>query len=241
MKTNKRGFTLAEILIALGILAIGMSMVAAIFPAAMVLNRQSQNSTLGTIICENGLVMTEMVLTADLVDSEKLEIYADRNHGDLLSATQQLYPVDPENLDKVRTGFVVMARQIRGDKVPPGVFQIITVAYRVRKPGNTAELFATNCTVNGRNVSGATKLRIGSPLISRKNGGYAYIDSINQSGTAGTLDIKSGQTRDMPGENGYYVLIEKENGETINRRSPAIGIMSKMTGLNLNTAQPVAE
>ena len=245
---GRRGFTLAEILIALGILAIGMSMVAAIFPAAMVLNRQSANSTLGTIICENGLVMAEMVLTADVVSqSDELEIYADDNHDTYLARLRQFYPTDPKDPSVIRTGFVVMARKVTdGDKIPPGVFQLITVAYRKRKPSNTVELIKTGHknSVNDRNVTGVSNLRIGSPLIDRTTGDFAYIDSINADkpgvpgGTAGTLDIKVNQTLNMPGDAGYYVLVEKDGGSIVDRRSPAIGVMSKMTGLNSNPAPP---
>ncbi|MBT3201058.1 MAG: prepilin-type N-terminal cleavage/methylation domain-containing protein, partial [Phycisphaerales bacterium] len=54
-----RGFTLAEILVALGIMAIGMAMVAAIFPAALAFNKSSTNDTRGMIICENGFTLSE--------------------------------------------------------------------------------------------------------------------------------------------------------------------------------------
>jgi len=56
MAKNK-AFTLAEILVALGILAIGMSMVASVFMAAMQFNMRSRNSVLGRIICENAMVV----------------------------------------------------------------------------------------------------------------------------------------------------------------------------------------
>ena len=253
-----RGFTLVEILIALGILAIRMSMVAAIFPAAMVLNRQSTNSTLGTIICENGLVLAEMVLTAEEVgkpgNNNELQIYADDNpnHVAYLSRLRQSYPTDPKDPSTIRTGFVLMARKVPAntDKVKDAVdvFQLITVAYRKRKPTNTVELVETSCSVNGRDVTGAGgNLRIGSPLISLETGAFAFIDSINAksnttpSGVAGTLDIKLNQTLNMPkGSRSYYVLVEKDGGNTVDRRSPAIGVMSKMTGLNGNPAPAAA-
>jgi hypothetical protein len=213
-------------LIALGILAIGMSMVAAIFPAAMVLNRSSANSTLGTIICENGMVLAEMALTSDVVGSSQLlDVYADDKKLTHLSRIQQRYPTETE--EPTRTGFVLMVR-----KVPEaaGVFQLITVAYRKKEATHTVELVETGCTVSGIKISKANNLRIGSPLINRQTGEFAFIDSINQDGTSGTLDIKPDEPRKMTGGK-CYVLVEKQGVKTIDRRSPAIGVMSKMTGL----------
>ena len=234
-RRGRGGFTLAEILIALGILAIGMSMVAAIFPAAMELNRISANSTLGTIICENGLALAEMVLTAEVVDlSDNLEIYADDKKVTYLTQLQQRYPTEVADS---RTGFVLMAGKAKNTV---GVYQLITVAYRKTEAANTVELVQTTCNISGLKITGANNLRIGSPLINRSTGIFAYIDSINQERTEGTLDIKPGDSRlvgpaarRMSGGS-CYVLIE--NGAD-NRRSPAIGIMSKMTGLQHDPGQ----
>jgi len=226
---KKQGFTLAEILVALGVLAIGMSMVAAIFPAAMVLNRRSQNSTLGTIICENAMALAEMALTAQNVESASgnlLTVYADSRNEAYLSRIKQRYPT--ESAEPTRTGFVLMAREVPD---AAGVFQLITVAYRKKEASNTVEVLAINATVsaNGRDITGSN-LKIDSPLINRKTGVFAYIDSINMDGTSGTLDIKSGDPRKLTGGS-CFIVAERAGVGYVARRSPAIGIMSLMTGL----------
>ena len=235
-----KGFTLAEILIALGILAIGMSMVAAIFPAAMEFNRRSTNSTLGTIICENGMVLAEMAITADIIaaDSkpEELTIYADGKNENYLTKAQQHYPTGNEDS---RTGFVVLARRA---SEAGGAYQLVTVAYRKSDEKNTVALLPISCSISGRNisVSGTGNLRTGTPVINRKTGEFAFVDSVNRTGTAGTLDIDTTK-RSMSGGSAY-VLVEQKNGVTINintvRRSPAIGAISKVTGLRRD---PVAD
>ena len=234
-----KGFTLAEILIALGILAIGMAMVAAVFPAAMEFNRRSTNSTLGTIICENGLVLAEMALTAEIIgDSQELTVYADDNTKDHLTKAEQHYPTGHEDS---RTGFVVMARRV---SEAGGAYQLVTVAYRKSEENNTVALFPIICSISDRNisVSGAGKLRTGTPLINRKTGEFAFVDSVNRTGTAGTLDIDTTK-RSMSGGSAYYVLLERTStGGAIPigtvRRSPAIGAISKVTGLRHD---PVAD
>ena len=245
-RRGRGGFTLAEILIALGILAIGMAMVAAIFPAAMEFNRASTNSTLGTIICENGLVLSELTLTAEVLDAAaspgEFLVYADDKHytdnpsnpadqtPPPLTRAQQHYPTDTADS---RTGFVMMARKVPNSG---STYQFVTVAYRKTKKSNTVELKEITCTVTTdasdiTHVTGATDLRIGTPLINKATGKFAFVDSINIDGTTGTLE------RSMPtGSGDYYVLIERNgDGTAIDiatmRRSPAIGAMSKMTGL----------
>ena len=244
---SRKGFTLAEILVALGILAIGMAMVAAIFPAAMEFNRVSHNSTLGTIICENAFVVSELMLTQEIVTSTSLEIYVDDNDDKhiyseakpyYLKKDQQRYPMGKAD---ARTGFAMMAR-----KVPnTGAFQIVTVAYRKTDKDNTVELVPVSCTFGTGNdkhlikTASPANLRIGTPLINRANGDIAFVDSVNikkdgiEAGSKGTMKLPPGRSM----SNGsYYVLMERNpTGGVIDstkiRRSPAIGAMSKMTGL----------
>ncbi len=60
--TGRRGFSLAELVLALGVLAIGMTMAAALFPAAIKLNEQSTRDSVGTIVATNGLAMARAVI-----------------------------------------------------------------------------------------------------------------------------------------------------------------------------------
>lgn len=246
-----KGFTLAEILIALGILAIGMSMVAALFPAAMEFNRRSTNSTLGTMICENGMVMAELEITAEMIDdgdlrvapgeAKELAVYGDdskctENNVKYPIARAQLhYPVGEADS---RTGFAVLVRKIAG---AGNAYQLVTVAYRKTDKANRVELKEINCSINGRDITGASDLRIGTPLINKATGIFAMVDSINIDGTKGTLDIDPA-VRNINGSNvSCYLLLERTStGGPIAigtmRRSPAIGAMSKVTGLKHDPA-----
>jgi len=245
---RRRGFTLAEILVALGILAIGMSMVAALFPAAMEFNRTSTNSTLGTIICENGLILSELALTSQAVDAlpmqGRLVVVADdgSGHDVYISKNDQHYPTGQAT---ARTGFTMLARKIPGTE---STYQLVTVAYRKTDKDNKVALvpvtltFATGAANRHiiETINQPNKVKIGTPLINSETGEFAFVNSINTNATSATLDIDPAK-RDITGGAIYYVLVElTPTGQIINemRRSPAIGAMSKVTGLrnDLNPA-----
>lgn len=63
----RTGFTLLELLIAIGILAVGGAMAAALFPAAIKENQRANSSVIGRIICENGLCNVKIALVHDAV------------------------------------------------------------------------------------------------------------------------------------------------------------------------------
>ena len=53
----RQGFTLIEILIAIGILSVGLLCAAALFPAAVMENQNAYSNSMGALICENGLAI----------------------------------------------------------------------------------------------------------------------------------------------------------------------------------------
>jgi len=56
-RTNRRGFSLAELLLAIFILGIGVISVASIFPAGITLQRQSNDDTLGPMVAESAMAL----------------------------------------------------------------------------------------------------------------------------------------------------------------------------------------
>jgi len=149
-----------------------------------------------------------------------------------ITAAEQHYPTGAATS---RTGFVLMARQLAdgGDD-----YQFVTVAYRKSDANNTARLWPITCNVSGKTVTGGSNLRVGSPLINRATGEYAFLESVTTSGVEGMLD------RNMSTSGGIsaYVLVEAHPmpggqppqplGLSDMRRSPAIGTLSRLTGLN---------
>lgn len=62
-RADRRGFTLAEVLISIGILAAGLTMCAAIFPAGIRENDRSAKNVIGTNCATNGLAVVQAVIS----------------------------------------------------------------------------------------------------------------------------------------------------------------------------------
>lgn len=216
-RARKGGFSLAELLISIGILSIGMSMSAMLFPAAMKENERSLSNVLGTLICDNALSLGKVVLSADNPDkndpsevqSTALEVRTDRL-GD-----GRNYPYGPT---AGKLGCVLLAR-----KVEKGGYQLVAVAYRKAGTG-TVSAQPVTATISGDKITGggAGKLRVGSPLIVAATGDFARI--IATDGNTGTLE------HDLPGGQQACFVIQ-ESGQ--NEASPAMWTLVTKTGLRM--------
>ena len=94
---KRAGFSLTELMIAIGIMAIGLAMVASLFPAALAINRRSTQEILGTIICENGIALTKVRFASGSVptpseQSDEMQILADDLRQDFLSQEMCRFP-----------------------------------------------------------------------------------------------------------------------------------------------------
>jgi len=149
----RQGFSLAELMISIGILAVGLTMAGALFPAALQASRESLKDVLGSIICENGLAVAK-ARWASLTDeeflanggalakfrdatirAEELEVLADdgADHPDFLTSAEVAYPLGDETS---KLGFVLMMRPLDDDD-DTGTFegyQLVATSYRRSLP-----------------------------------------------------------------------------------------------------------
>jgi len=149
----RRAFSLAELMISIGILAVGLTMAGALFPAALQASRESLKDVLGSIICENGLAvakarwasLTDDEFLADggalakfrdaTIRQEELKVLADDgdDHPDFLTSAELVYPLGDETS---MLGFVLMMRPLDDDD-DMGTFegyQLVATSYRRSLP-----------------------------------------------------------------------------------------------------------
>ena len=210
-------FTLAEILVALGVLAVGASLVAAVFPPAIQIHARAVRDRTGDAVCRNALATVRRLLKASDVSQASLAVLADEAHTSLLAIDQQH---DPQGGDG-RRGFVVLGRRVAAT----GDEQIVVVAYR-KLSGGAVTAYPTPCSVPAGSVeiTGAVGLRVGSPLIDAEGKGYARIVSVRASGTEGTLDHPISATGAVTS-----AFVVAESGQE--RLSPALATRMTMTAL----------
>jgi len=182
---RKGGFSLTEIMIALAILGVGLSMLMAVFPAAIELNKDSTADVLGTIICQNGLAITKSSLmhpVGGVGPNFTTNVLP-------LGSLDTSYPVGDGNM----RGFLVLARQMDRSR---NDYQLVIIAYvktnfrnRVLPVALVTARFDPNLGANDNNamyffVTNKTRneskyLKVGSPVIDPSSGAYSTIQAVN--------------------------------------------------------------
>ncbi len=176
------GFTLSELMIALGIIAYGLTMSAGLFAAAMQYNNQSFRNVVGTIICENGASVAITALRHNpgnpIGGSDELEDVTDE-----LKPAERTYPADSIDSDGSPTspyGYCVLARHV-GDE---NDYQLTVVSYKLNSTDNTVEMKQANVNISDRgDASRATGsfpagVLPDSPLIRADTGELSSIEGI---------------------------------------------------------------
>ncbi len=78
---NRNGFTLLELMIAIGILGIGLSLVMGLFPVAMRDAHATNASQMGSIICKNGIQIAKLLLRESDTNVKNAALYYAKSNG----------------------------------------------------------------------------------------------------------------------------------------------------------------
>ena len=198
------GFTLTEILIALGVMGVGLTMAAALFPAAIKEHESSVNNSLGMIVCENGLAVAQAMAPAM---GNSLGPVVDENPSNTYSIPLRAshYSVEKDGEsplpDGTMTGFVLLGRNDDpGHPLLPLVQQLVAVSY-ARPVGHTVQVYRANCTITYNSVvdryeltdndppdpSGQRRAKFQGPVIfgdGSSAGSFARVAGLLDSGAA---------------------------------------------------------
>jgi len=250
---GRRGFSLTELMIAIGILAVGLAMAGALFPAGLQANRRSVRDITGSIICENGLAIAKArwasltpselkstslnlsrFVTTTTGKQEMLQVLADDSDEgqDLLLPEGRVYP---QNDPASPYGFVLMMMPMDEDDDPETFegYQLVATSYR-RQMSNGLVLCRQRATSIRSDAttfySTYGSLHMGTPVIDRATGAFVRLLQADRSGVSGGLERPFGE------ENGNvtYIIVIVEEDPTTNeelRHSPALATMVTRTGL----------
>ncbi len=192
-RSRRRGFSLAELMISIGILAVGMSILAALFPAAIAMNRRSSRTVLGSIICENGVSLMRSAFGSGAVDKPDRTLptlvpLADDKTATYFTPAMCRFPQGDPDSDY---GFMMLYRHLDADddETTEEGRQVVTVAYHRRKgqeyprPKVHFKLLlrvalplnkSTSIVLN--NTDG--HFRMGSPVISQVKGEFVIAEQV---------------------------------------------------------------
>ncbi|MBL7133242.1 MAG: hypothetical protein ISS78_04030 [Phycisphaerae bacterium] len=215
------GFSLTELLIAIGLVGVGMGMIAALFVTGLAQVGMSVGTSEGGMVAANGIAVARMLLTAgDVSDGEgnpltELTVIADESHTTKIGAAFQKFPYADADTNK---GFVILARQCGG-----GAYQLVSVAYAKAGTGAVTAQTVTSSQAYADateiTFTASTNLNVGSPVIIAASGQYATI--VNLNGAVATLD----HALTIGSDAAAYVIVESTGG------SPVTSVHVTRTGL----------
>ena len=202
---NKSGFTLMEIMIALGILAVGLALVSTAFPSAMMENKESVEKTMTTLIGENALAICRIRLSHTSIKDSVGNALSDENNLDLIPDAEQIYPIDSDS----RYGWLLAIKQYDDNND----YLLVIVPYRKLLPDDQIPCFQQVTTNAEGNKITFGNIFVGSPVISITDGSFAFVTDA-QGNLSGTIS---------PG-NALVVAGKDSNGNVrTGADSPAIG------------------
>jgi len=175
-------------MMSLGILVVGLSMVATAFPTAMMATKLSVSDTSATMISENAAAVCQAKLRHSEISgsvgatlSDHTTLINDAAHtGDLTyPVTHGDHDTNPDGwveipsgsgtwLPSTRYGWLLAARQIDSKND----YQLIFVPYRKFLQGDAVPVFS-DVTTDGSKVTGT--ISIGAPVICKNDGTYAFV------------------------------------------------------------------
>lgn len=238
-----------ELMFAIGIFAVGMSLIAGLFPAAIKESENTVKDYEGPTICENGLAIVKARLTdtmANSMTSGNLDVLNSAIAPGPLDRVYRTYDTNDDGTDDRQRGFIPLAKRWAAGR---NDYQIVIVAYdvainNVSGNPNTVEAITLTSTISalekdtlvrvqltGGGLSGNEYMSlIGSPFIDRNSGRYATIESVAEEG-GDYYAYLDHPVYESISPSGAMVIVERDANNNIIDGSPVIGVLMTRTAL----------
>jgi len=221
------GFTLVEILIAIGLLGVGLLMAACLFPAGVQANVHSADDLLGTLICQNGLALAKARLNTTDVTSP---YYTDLSP--IFAPADLLYPHGSDEGE----GFFVLGCNASPTDPASNDYQFTVIAYQKHRDGGAVLLkTAVGTAMPGKGKDADTGrflfkngsesvAQVGATMVVTEPGRTGRVRIVSIDGNEATLSrpLFQGSQQDI------HVVIPYQQGLSID---PVIGAMTARTSL----------
>ncbi len=192
------GFSLAELVIALGIMAVGLVMVATLFPMGLKTNKDAVRTVLGSIICENGIATAKARFSVykEPPTASILQPVADDN-TDAVGGSEDIFIPDasryhPTGDETSPYGYIVAARRVDDDE-DSGTFegyQVVVSSYQRKRADQPNNKVVWGQMYGGLLIADPEKptlayydydglMQRGSPAINAANGLYSTIEQVS--------------------------------------------------------------
>lgn len=240
---TRRGFTLTEVLIALGIMGIGMTMASALFPTAIKQDAVTFQDMIGSMIAQNGIAVAKASAKANAGDVVGMPLRV------LPQTLDSQYPVGTDPSTATR-GSIVLVRLINANSI---TYQMVSIAYQKLNGGTvaTVPVTITGYVASDPNYPGgpataqltggnfATDVVVGSPLIDLSTGQYAMITGLDENANPKKVILSHPFNMNIanpaPNPRTAFALpanaiVVRETGVTY--RSPALTVLVTQASLN---------
>jgi prepilin-type N-terminal cleavage/methylation domain-containing protein len=242
MKMKQNGFSLTEVLMAAGILSVGIMLVATMFPAAIYLTTVASEKTFAAIVADQAFAKMRLYGIKTVSDPNQTKIFRRywEDMNDVIDFEEYTYP----SFDgKWQYGWVPLCKKLNDD---PCDLQYLVKLYVSRRTNPNQKFFSSGTLVGNSDmpIPISVKVVYTSPnklLIDRFTNG-PVIDFISPPPATAIVDDQSGRvfritSKDAEDTTGRTVLIDRRWDKDINTPDniwllPAAVIDKKPAGRN---------
>lgn len=162
---RRAGFTLVELMLAIGILGVGLVMIGTAFPSAMLENKQSMDDTMATLVGQNAVAIARTRLRHSFLSGARWDA-GDWIDASLIPQAEQAYTPLGE---ATRFGYLMKVKRLQSGR---NDYAVAVLPYQKFRPDDTVDL-----TTSVLQFGAGASVQDGYKVVLKNVSGTAYPDS----------------------------------------------------------------